>query len=218
MSNKPLFPTRRDLFEKQWPAFKRWLSERGSEILPPTNEYELARFTSMDGVAIIYRNDTNVILAAHWRNGAAEAWRAWKHNKPWEVGRRVGRKVPDVRLRAVIVRDGETCIYCRKPFTDDRPMTREHFVQISHGGGNHISNLGVAHDDCNEAVNHMAVAEKIEFAIRARIAAGTLFNNGENHEPITQRNNSEALGGSDNVDQGRPELAECDTGNKVGTV
>ena len=62
--------------------FKNWLVANGSEILAPTNEWEVLRFRGDRGTAIIYRNAAGRL---NWQNGSDRAYRAWKNEKPWRA-------------------------------------------------------------------------------------------------------------------------------------
>ena len=41
--------------EKAAEKFKKWLSDRGAEVLGATNQYEVVRFKTGKGVGILYR-------------------------------------------------------------------------------------------------------------------------------------------------------------------
>ena len=70
---------------------------------------------------------------------------------------------------ALLVRDGNACLFCGKPLDGD--ITVEHLVAIAHGGPNHVSNLFLAHAACNQAAGHMSAPEKVALAIRNRAHA-----------------------------------------------
>lgn len=42
--------------EKMLRRFSDWLSAHGSEVLATTNDYEVIRFTTQLGIAVLYRN------------------------------------------------------------------------------------------------------------------------------------------------------------------
>lgn len=50
---------------------------------------------------------------------------------------------------AVLRRDGNTCHVCTGEFTETRPATLDHMLELAAGGSNHISNLTLAHRACN---------------------------------------------------------------------
>jgi len=65
-----------------------------------------------------------------------------------------------MRIKAKIVaRDGDRCFYCGLPMEDP---TIEHVLAISRGGKDSITNLVLAHQQCNEFVGAMGVLEKIK--------------------------------------------------------
>lgn len=149
-------------FQSSWPSFKNFLESHGSEILSPTNDYEVARFTTPHGVGIVYRNKHGNISS--WIFGAGEAWVAYKEGHPWRVKDKLKRIRGNDDLERVTARDGKNCIFCGRGLTEHE-ATLEHFVPLIQGGTNNIHNLGRACESCNTAVGHKPVAEKIKFAV-----------------------------------------------------
>lgn len=152
-------PDNQTKFRKEWPKFEAWLVSRGSEIRPPSNRYEVARFTTPEGVGVIYQNGKGIITSAI--GGAEEAWGAWKKNAEWRAVECVSRQSRQRRNRiaALVERDGDACFFCGQPLGDD--ITIEHLVPIAHGGTNHQSNLALAHEACNQRADHLSVAGKV---------------------------------------------------------
>ena len=157
-----------DRLTKEMLAFSSWLTERGSEIIPPSNTYEVMRFRTDTGVGVIYRNGSGRITS--WVNGADKAYRAFKLGEAWRAIPKPRRK-PGTRIRhltaAVIERDGLACFYCAKD-TSEEDRSLEHLCSVTHGGPDHLANLALSHTACNRAVGHMSVIEKLELAIKAR--------------------------------------------------
>ena len=155
------FPRTADQFAKKRAAFKKWLVARGSSIEKPTNPYEVLRFTTPEGVGVIYRNGYGVITS--WMNGAKEAWSAYAKGTTWRVGKTIrtphGRKAERI-VAALKERDGDGCFFCGKPM-ENGALTKEHLLSRTHGGSNHMHNLALAHKKCNEAADHMSVVEKV---------------------------------------------------------
>lgn len=137
----------------------------GGEVLAPTNPYETMRFRTRYGVGVVYtgkRGET-------WN---AEALAAKKHI---ENGRGnlspvsiKGRRTDKATAAALLLRDGDECFFCGEPLGGD--MTVEHLVAVCHGGPNHISNLFLAHAECNQRAGHLSAPEKVKMAIRMRSA------------------------------------------------
>lgn len=149
-------------FRRDQQKFEAWLRDRGSEIREPSNEYELARFTTPEGVGVIYCNASGAISS--WVGGSLEAYKAFMASAPWRVGkstkRRSGSKA-EHQIAAVIKRDGNECWYCGLPFGDDQfARTKEHLVSVTHGGPDHIANIVVAHKGCNLEAGNLSVSEK----------------------------------------------------------
>ena len=148
-------------FAKKRAAFKKVLIARGSSIEKPTNPSEALRFTTPEGVGVIYQNGSGYITS--WQNGADRAWDAYAGAKSWRVGERV--KSPQQRklqrtIAALKERDGDGCFYCPEPMVNGE-TTIEHLLSRTHGGSNHLHNLALAHDACNRRADHMSVVEKV---------------------------------------------------------
>jgi len=157
-------------FEKAAAVFKRWLVDRGSEIREPSNPFELLRFTTPEGVGVIYANKAGRVSA--WENGAERAWLAYQGAETdWRVGKRVKNKGQSHQQTAIIARDGDGCWYCGKLFAEAAEgqvnfngpddATVEHLVSRTHGGPNHLSNLVMAHRKCNNEAGNLSVSEKV---------------------------------------------------------
>jgi 5-methylcytosine-specific restriction endonuclease McrA len=142
--------------------FKKWLNERGAEVLGSTNEYEVVRFRTGKGVGILYRKGgpnqqcslVGECLQA-WRefNNPASKWRAIPATK-----RRLN--VDPVLYRTIRERDGDDCFYCAKPIPEYEG-TIEHLISLTHGGPEHISNKFLAHKDCNIRAGNMSATQKV---------------------------------------------------------
>jgi hypothetical protein len=162
-------PYDKSSFKKAWPKFREFLLARGSAIYEPTNEYELARFLTQQGVGIVYMNGKEVIT--HWTNGAVEAFDAYRIGGAWQAVKRIKRGKKTMKNYAAIVkRDGLGCFYCMKELSPEEASI-EHFIPIASGGGNHLSNKGLACYGCNKEAGHMSVKEKLELAISKRKSA-----------------------------------------------
>lgn len=143
--------------------FEQALIAAGAEILAPTNPYEELRFRSKLGVGVIYRSRKG-------RTWNAEAELAREHLAakkgslaPVEVK---GRRKDKGTVNALLKRDGDDCFFCGHELGDD--ITVEHLVAIAHGGPNHISNLFLAHRQCNADAGHLSAPEKVDRAINLR--------------------------------------------------
>ncbi|TWA71863.1 HNH endonuclease [Azospirillum baldaniorum] len=162
-----ILPTGVDAFRKRLPKFKDFLEARGAEVLAPSNPFELARFTTPQGVGVIYRNGKGQISS--WQGGADEAFAAFQTGGSWSVSARKAKGKVRHQINALLARDGDRCFFCGAPLGDD--ITVEHLVPAVHGGPNHISNLVLAHAACNQAVGHLSVSEKVRARDRMTAAA-----------------------------------------------
>lgn len=138
-------------------AFLARVTEAGGEVLAPTNPYEVMRFKTRLGVGVVYTGKRG----RSWNN-EARAVRDWLKAPKGSLapitvtGRRTGKGT----VNRLLERDGEECFYCRLPLDED--VTVEHLVAVAHGGPNHISNLFLAHGECNRKAGHLSAVEKIK--------------------------------------------------------
>jgi hypothetical protein len=147
-------------------TFEKRLKEAGAEILGPTNPYEVLRFRTSKGVGVIYTGRRG----ESWN---AEAIAAREHLDagkgslaPVQVR---GRRTDKATVEGLMKRDGDACFFCGDPLEGD--ITIEHLVAIAHGGPNHVSNLFLAHGECNREAGHLSAPEKVKLAIAKRCAA-----------------------------------------------
>lgn len=147
--------------DKRLNAFRKWLEAAGAQLLIATNPYEVIRFRSSNGVSILHkRNDDMYTLTGEMPT----AWNAFCTGKGWDSGVVVVKSRPkktDVLIETLLARDGNRCFYCHQGFEEDN-YTIEHLLSRAHGGSNHISNLVLAHEECNKRVGHMSISEKVK--------------------------------------------------------
>lgn len=164
-------PTTAERFQKRWANFKKFLEDRGSEVLEPTNPYELARFTTPEGVGVVYTNSARQIVRSHWQNGSWEAWEAFQSTLVWRVSDPVGRMNSTRRgelVERLIKRDGASCFYCEALESDQVQLTHDHVCPRAAGGPNHISNAVLACEACNTFLAAKPAKEKFDYAIERR--------------------------------------------------
>lgn len=153
--------------------FKEWLRSNGSVIHENSNgEYEVVRFSTPEGVGVLYKDKRNSISSGV--RGAWEAYTAFTHGTKWSAAAPTKRKSSSShrKLLAVIDRDGPECVYCGCVLTIDT-ATREHFVALSRGGPDTPENTVIACSSCNLAVGSMHVKQKIEYALTKRMNINT---------------------------------------------
>lgn len=148
---------------KKVKSFIEFLEARGAEVLPSTNEYELVRFYANQVMSVVYINKSGSISS--FLNEGERAYCAFLNLGKWSVenngvGRKMKRDKKDQRKAGILARDGEDCFFCGKHM-DESDRTLEHLLSIVHGGSNHISNLVLAHQECNIMASHMSIAEKV---------------------------------------------------------
>ncbi|OAG75952.1 HNH endonuclease [Acetobacter malorum] len=167
MSNTPRYAY--ELPKDKLEQFAAFLKARGSQVLAVTNEYEVMRFTGADGSpCVIYQKGNSQLT---WQPCALEAYTAFAKNKKWRAGEKTKRSAGAAkrmnRLKTLAERDGSGCFFCGsvQPLEE---MTIEHFVPVSSGGPNHISNMAIACCGCNREAGHLSVTEKLKLAMAKR--------------------------------------------------
>lgn len=158
-------------FNKRRSSFEAWLSANGSAVLAPTNPYEVIRFVGPNSTCVVYSDAKQRILSDHWQHGAGTAFDAFDNQKPWRAAKRgpVGQRKRINLVRSIAERDGWSCSYCPEVLTEET-ATVEHFLSRTHGGSDHLANVGLACKACNSNAFHLSVREKIEMAIKGRAA------------------------------------------------
>ena len=140
--------------------FIEFLTKSGAEILETTNPWEVARFKTANGVCVVYSNSKGRITYSN--KYAQEAYAAFVDDRPWiavSKKERIKRKSVE---QILLERDGSKCFYCGGEFRDDTPPTLEHFLSIANGGGDHLSNLALACEACNQEAGNLAIVDKIK--------------------------------------------------------
>lgn len=169
MTARPAFET--DIAGDKGEPFRRWLGHRGSEILAPTNPYEVLRFTAPKGAGVVYRKANGKLT---WNDQAGKAWNAFQNRNPWRVLPKLDRQPLRHLVPALIERDGDACFFCGIELGDD--ITVEHLVPKVHGGPDCLANLTLAHADCNARADNLSVAEKVRLREAMHAEAGQPFN------------------------------------------
>lgn len=173
-------PIRRDKFKLD--SFAAYLASNGAEICVPTNQYEVIRYRafwegkSKPVVHIVYVKESGLLT---YTGGSKEHYEAFLHGddmpdtKSEAVEEKRVRRVKNTtaireKLRQ---RDGDACWYCGCSL-DAAPHNVEHLINISDGGTNALSNLVLAHVDCNAKAGNLPLHKKME--LRAQLLAGVL--------------------------------------------
>lgn len=139
--------------------FITFLRESGAEVLVPTNEYEIVRFRTVNGVSVMYQGRRGY----SYTGDAREAWDTFAKKGKWIIRSRA-RQARDKLIAQIIERDdGAECFYCGKITTPGEDQTLEHILSVSEGGNNNLKNLCIACHSCNQAVDNMSIVEKIYY-------------------------------------------------------
>lgn len=166
----------RDLTAKL-PQFRRWLTERGAEVLEPTNEWEVVRFRAGGDTCVIYRNKSHNLTYA---GKAAEAAHAFFGGKPWRAVAAGVRRSTSPAMRTIRKRDGDDCFACGFVVSLEEESI-DHLVEVTAGGPNHLSNLVLMHIVCNQASAGMSAPEKVRMHVEWKLARVAI---GEVHNPV----------------------------------
>lgn len=138
--------------------FITFLRESGAEILELTNEYEVIRFRTINGVSIVYKDKRGYFT---YTGESQEAMEKFQKKSIWAIRGRKEKQYADVKKK-LIKRDGTLCFFCGMDMVK-KEITIEHLLPISDGGNNNIKNLCLACENCNKEVGNMAIVEKIYY-------------------------------------------------------
>jgi hypothetical protein len=146
-------------FKLKLKTFEEFLKARGAEVLHVTNnEWELCRFRTERGIGIIYTNSKGTLA---FQGTAQEAYIAFKMGRAWRaLPAPIRSRAQPIEYRTLRKRDGDLCFFCHKYVKLDE-QSIEHLVPITSGGPNHISNMFLAHETCNQKHGHISGPEKI---------------------------------------------------------
>lgn len=143
--------------------FKTWLEKRGAIVVPPTNEWEVVRFKTINGTSVVYTNKHGDLT---FTGESAAAHKAFLNNKTW---RAVDNKRKNLKARKVKIaaRDGKKCfIHGNEKGWDE--LTIEHLLSKAHGGSDNINNLVLACGGGNLLLANKPLATKIEMIMQLR--------------------------------------------------
>ena len=142
----------------------------GADIIPQTNEYEIARFKTVNGVCVIYRNKKG--KCSYSNDFARAAWEAFLGGKKWHASKMFVRTARTKVENKLLRRDGNECFFCGVTFSDEVPPTLEHLLSIADGGNNHASNLALCCEPCNKEVGDLPITQKIKIRDEKRKVNG----------------------------------------------
>jgi hypothetical protein len=149
--------------------FKKFIVNCGGQLMHETNEYEVMRVQCDSGVEILYRKQSGLL---NWPKELVKAYMAYKSGGKvrWRATRKrkVNRKRGTVLVQTLFARDGEQCWFCQGLLTF-KTATIEHLLNVSNGGNNHINNLTVACNACNQRARNMGITDKV--VLRDKILA-----------------------------------------------
>lgn len=158
-------------------AFGRWVVANGGDIRTPTNEYEVLRFNSVNGIALVWTNNRNELIVS---GTALPFWEAHQNKVHLPVSRKVKRRVLRTKeiITALAARDGWNCFFCDEVLTVET-ATIEHLCSVAIGGPNHMHNFCLLCLPCNSKAGSLPVVQKIKMRDR-RIIERFLARQAEN--------------------------------------
>lgn len=136
--------------------FKTFLKESGAVVLEPTNEYEVIRFRTENGVSIVYRNKRGTLK---FTGESKQAYEKLMKKTPWTIVPK-GLTKKKKTLESLIKRDGSKCFYCGLETTKQN-RTIEHILSVSKGGNNDLANLAISCSCCNLKAGDMPIVDKV---------------------------------------------------------
>lgn len=165
------FPFVFDSLHPKLSSFRMWLDARGSQIFSPTNPFEVLRFSTPEGIGVIYQKKSGTLS---FTGGSKHALVCFLESRSWRGCTRQKLNQNERRrlniIHSVVERDGWKCAYCGGELSEET-ATLEHFVSRTHGGPDHLANIVLAHGHCNAEADHLSVREKIEMIVRLRMEA-----------------------------------------------
>jgi hypothetical protein len=143
--------------------FKSWLVKRGAIVLDATNQWEVVRFKTVNGVSVIYTRANGHLT---FTGESEEAYKAYKANRVWKA---VDRKRQNLRARKarLATRDGKKCFCCNAKLGYDE-LTIEHILSFSHGGTDNDNNLCLVCLPCNKLLGNKPITKKIGIMLERR--------------------------------------------------
>lgn len=149
--------------------FKSWLTKRGAVVLDATNQWEVVRFKTVNGVSVIYTRQNGHLT---FTGESEEAYKAYKANRVWKA---VDRKRQNLRAHKarLATRDGKKCFCCNAKLGYDE-LTIEHILSFSHGGTDNDNNLCLVCQPCNKLLGNKPITKKIEMMMQRRQGLGVL--------------------------------------------
>lgn len=149
---------------KSFEKFKTWLGKQGAEVLVPTNEWEVVRFRTKNGVSVVYTNSRGRLT---FTGESEKAHELFEQGKRWKVIDRRRHALTQQKAR-IAARDGKECWFCAIKYASLDRYTIEHLLSFSHGGTDNINNLVLACEPCNTTVGNWAVAKKVLYREQRR--------------------------------------------------
>lgn len=138
--------------------FKKFLTESGAVVQPPTNQWEVVRFRTVNGTSVVYENKRGQLT---FTGESQKAYQFFKDGRRWKAVDRERKSLKALKV-SLAQRDGKKCFFHGATLDYDQ-LTIEHLLEFSKGGSDHPFNLCLACDDCNKAVVGMTITEKMQY-------------------------------------------------------
>lgn len=141
--------------------FREFLLKNGAIVHDPTNEYEVIRADTRQGLALIYTNKRGMI--SHINAVAKPLIDSWTAGKDLALSpvKPSRRSLSTLMMETLSQRDGWNCFYCETELTPES-CTGEHLCPKAHGGPNHPSNMVLSCEPCNQRAGNLSIVEKLK--------------------------------------------------------
>lgn len=155
--------------DTNWSRFATWLTKRGAVVVAPTNQWEVMRFRTVNGVSVVYTNKNGHLT---FTGESEKAYNAYKNNTAWKAVDRK-RQVLKQKKAKLAARDGKRCFVHGDKLGFDE-LTIEHILSFSHGGTDNDNNLILVCEEANKMLGNLPVSKKIELIVQIRMGFKTL--------------------------------------------
>ena len=138
--------------------FKKFLTESGAVVQPPTNQWEVVRFRTVNGTSVVYENKRGHLT---FTGESKKAYQFFSEGRRWKAVDRQRKSLRALKIE-LAMRDGKKCFFHGGEYSYDQ-LTIEHLLEFSKGGSDHPYNLCLACDECNKAVVGMTITQKMQY-------------------------------------------------------
>lgn len=145
--------------------FEEWITQNGGQILGLKGPYEVCKFRGEGNTHTIYYTKKRGMSFSS--KDAKAIYRCYQQGHRRRLANRPKTYSRSSRdIKHLIERDGNTCFFCGKEFSDQLKPTLEHFISRSHDGPDHRSNFVLSCNPCNEEASNKTASEKVRMKLK----------------------------------------------------